>query len=192
MKNPLHWLEKKMMYSAAIDSAGVSHSICTQRKEMSCGIACVAMVVHRVRGIRLLESALRSYSQCFYQGPNVKNTGGYDAKKGTEPFNLAIMLKKMAIPCEYRDSGRALSVLPGASMKKPIIGTVCWDAPPMASGGEANAGSHFVLIDSCDAASGMAVICDPFNGLVECDVRGGYTTGTGNKGGFTGEWTIVT
>ena len=97
----------------------------------SCGMACVAMVVHRVRGIRLLESSLRSYSQCFYQGPKVENSTGYDAKKGTEPFNLAIMLKKMAIPCEFRDNGRALTVLPGASVKKPIIGTVNWDVDPM-------------------------------------------------------------
>lgn len=186
MGNPLHWLEKKLMYSMEADSSGVQHSLCTQRRAMSCGMACVAMVVHRVRGIRLLESDLRNYSKCFYQGPNT-GSKGYDAKDGTEIFNLAIMLKKMCVPSEYKSTGRAKTTLPGVSMAKPIIALVSW--PSEGAGG---GGGHFIVVDSFDDKTGKAVICDPYYGLVQCKVDdGNYSPVTGTTGQFSGNWVIV-
>jgi hypothetical protein len=182
-----HWVEKKMMYSTEADSSGVQHSICKQQKSMSCGMACIAMVVQRVRGVRLLESALRSYSNCFYQGPNT-GSKGYDRNDGTEIFNLAIMLKKMCIPCENRDRGRVVTTLPGVSMQKPIIALVRW--PSEGAGG---GGGHFIVVDSFDGKSGIAVICDPYYGLVETKVDGGnYTPAAGTTGYFSSNWVITT
>ena len=136
------------MYSSTVDNAGNSHMVCRQRRDMSCGIACVAMVVQRTRGIQLLESNLRSYSQCLYQGPGT-DSNGYDKADGTEIFNLAIMLKKFCIPCEHKQSGRAHTTLPGVSAQKPIIALVAWHGSG-ASGG----GKHFVVIDNYDSATG--------------------------------------
>jgi hypothetical protein len=179
------WAEKKMMYSAETDSAGVQHYVCIQRKNMSCGIACVAMVVHRVRGIQLLESTLRSYSNCFYQGPNT-DSKGYDAKNGTEIFNLAIMLKKMCVPSELKNGGRTRNVLAAATPQTPVIALVHWPAE-----GAGGGGGHFVVVDNFNADTGMAIICDPWYGLVECKVDNGrYTVNNAVSGDFSGKWVI--
>jgi hypothetical protein len=187
MKSLSHWVEKKLMYSEPADSAGVKHMLCTQRRDMSCGMACVAMVVQRVRGIRLLESALRGYSKCFYQGPG-SNSKAYDRNEGTEIFNLAIMLKKMCVPAEHKSTGRAKTTLPGVSAQKPIIALVNWNGGEGALGG----GGHFIVVDSYDASNGAAVICDPAYGLVECRVDGGvYSPEQGTTGGFSGHWVLT-
>jgi hypothetical protein len=62
-----------------------------------------------------------------------------------------------------------------------------WKSDDEAGGG----GSHFVLFDSYDAASGMAVICDPWYGLVEYNVKGGeYSPGNGVMGKIRGRFIV--
>lgn len=186
MKSLSHWIEKKRMYESVVDSSGVSHMVCHQLKSMSCGMACVAMVVYRVRGIRLIESNLRSYSACFYQGPGT-DSKAYNGKNGTEIFNLAIMLKKFCIPCDFKNSGRAKTTLPGVSTHKPIIALVQWNDE-----GAGGGGGHFIVIDAYNEATGMAVVCDPYYGLVETALDGGsYSPNSSTKGMFNGNWIIV-
>lgn len=183
LKEWLRSKEMERMYSLVADSQGVQHLIAHQRRLMSCCIACCAMVMARVRGIRLEESALRSYSKCFYQGPNT-DTAAYDFRSGTEIRNMAVMLGKMCVPITYKDGGRTINNVQRASMKTPIIGLVNWNTAKGAGGG----GGHFVVIDSSDA-NGNAVICDPWYGLVECDVsNGGYVAKSKHKAVFSGCW----
>ena len=124
-----------------------------------------------------------SYSKCFYQGPNT-DTAAYDFRSGTEIRNMAVMLGKMCVPITYKDGGRTINNVQRASMKTPIIGLVNWNTAKGAGGG----GGHFVVIDSSDA-NGNAVICDPWYGLVDCDVsNGGYVAKSKHKAVFSGCW----
>lgn len=176
-------IEKKMMYSTPADSSGERHLLARQQRDMSCGIACVAMVVARVRGVRIEESALRSYSKCFYQGPGTDTTG-YDKGEGTEIHNMAIMLKKMCVPVKTDAGGRAINNGKRAGPGKPAIALVHWRTETGAGGG----GGHFVVVDSMDD-KGNAVICDPWYGLTECDISSGkYTAAKGATGDFSKHW----
>lgn len=180
-----HWVEKKLMYFEATDSRGDKHMICRQRRTMSCGIACIAMVVYRKHGVRLLESSLRGYSQALDQmtgqrtGASISNktrTEGFDEVEGTRPYNLVIMLRKMRVEVDYRyQSGRATTILPGASPQTPVIAGIKWD------GG----GGHWILVDGWDDRANRAIVCDPYYGLVESSVAGGkYSTPSGSSGQF--------
>jgi ABC-type bacteriocin/lantibiotic exporter with double-glycine peptidase domain len=178
----LHKVEKDLMYWQKADSKGVKHNLCKQQKDMSCGIACIAMIVHRVHGVRLRESQLRSYSKIFNQGPGT-NTEGYNKKDGTDAKNCFITLEKLGVKCEYLLGVQIPASLTTATTKTPIMALIDWKSEDQAGGG----GSHFVIVDSYDAGTGMAVICDPWYGLVEYDVRNGeYSPGGGVLGKFPG------
>jgi ABC-type bacteriocin/lantibiotic exporter with double-glycine peptidase domain len=182
----LHKIEKDMMYTKKKDSRGVVHDLCKQQKDMSCGIACIAMIVHLVHGIRLRESQLREYSRVFYQGAGT-NTEGYNKKEGTDARNCHITLQKLGVKCDYVLGGAVPGTLVSASMKTPVMALVDWKSDGEAGGG----GSHFVVFDSYDSATGMAVICDPWYGLVECNVKGGdYSPQSGVLGKIRGRFVV--
>jgi hypothetical protein len=194
-----HWIEKKLMYSEAIDSHGETHTICRQRRRVSCGIACVAMVVYRKHGVRLLESELRGYSkildpktqvpsaapgpQMFASASNKSRADGYNETDGVRANNMVIMLRKMRIEVDYRyQSGRATNVLRAATPQTPVIAGLKW----------ASGGGHWVLVDSFDADTNRAVVCDPYHGLVECSVAGNnYSTPSGSAGLLDSTWLSV-
>lgn len=178
--------EVDRMYSTESDSMGNSHVVAYQRRLMSCGIACCAMVVQRVRGMLLEESLLRSYSQCFYQGPDT-GSAAYSTFSGTESYNLAIMLKKMCVPVSTEaKSGRAIINLGRATSNTPVIALINWDTKKGAGQG----GGHFIVVDSCDDG-GNAVICDPWYGLVECDVSSGRYSAKNDTGRFADAWVFT-
>jgi len=170
-----------MNYTTVKCSEGQNHILATQEKSHSCGIACVGMIIGRMRGQLFEEKVLRQYSGEFDQGKyNAMPTAGYKAGVGTEMENLSIMLRKASISASMTHVADVLSAFKKASMSKPILAHVEWD------GG----GAHFVVVDG--VYDGIrAVVCDPWEGLREVNNLPLYNPGGTAPGKFSG-WQITT
>lgn len=185
LKKILDYIERKRMYSRVRDSRGTEHILARQLRGTSCGIACCAMVVARNRGIQLEESILRGYSRMMNQGTGT-DTDGYDAVTGTDLGNLAVMLRKLGVPAKKHTGGRAINNAQHASITNPVIMLVNWDGEDGAGGG----GGHFVVVDSSDTL-GNAIICDPWYGLIECNVGSGRYDANGNTADISSHWVFT-
>jgi hypothetical protein len=179
------YIEVNDMYYRVRCSKGREHIIAMQQKDMSCGIASVAMVVARCRNLLLEESSLRSYSACFDQGAYRDGTSAYSDTGGTAMFNMEIMLRKMCIPCESVHETNVKTALAKASIKKPIIAHIEWAGSPGIPGG-----AHFIVIDGMNGAN--AVVCDPWKdyGFSEINTVPSYNP-NGASGRFSG-WLLRT
>ena len=175
------------MYSEVRDSMGHAHILATQQKDMSCAIASCAMVMARVKGIRLEERALRSYSTVFDQGSySSMPTEGYTDHGGTALHNVAIMLRKMCVPCEAKYYDDVMPVFKSASIKKPAIAHIQWAGSPGIPGG-----AHAIVVDGV-YDNIRVLICDPWKdyGFREINNCPDYKP-KGANGKFSG-WLIAT
>lgn len=173
------------MYRTVACSKGKQHVLSVQQKDMSCGIASVAMVVARCRNLLLDESSLRAYSACFDQGSYRAGTSAYSESGGTAMFNMEIMLRKMCVPCESKYHADVKPALAAASISKPVIAHIQWSGSPGIPGG-----AHFVVVDGMNGDS--AVICDPWvdYGFSEVNTLPSYNP-NGASGKFSG-WLLTT
>ena len=179
------YAEVGKMYRNVSCSQGKTHVLAIQQKDMSCGIASVAMVVARCRNLLLDETSLRAYSACFDQGAYRAGTSAYSEQGGTAMFNMEIMLKKMCVPCESKHFADVKPALLAASISKPVIVHIEWAGSPGIPGG-----AHFIVVDGMNGAS--AVICDPWidYGFSEVNTVPKYNP-KGAKGTFSG-WLLAT
>ena len=166
------------MYVTARCSQGQTHILAKQEKSHSCGMACVGMVIGRMRGQLLDEKSLRQYSGVFEQGKyNPRPTTGYTAGWGTEMENLAIMLRKVCIPAKVNQVHDVSSPFKSAHVTHPVLAHVVWD------GG----GGHFVVVDGV-SRGGRVVVCDPIPryGLREVEHLPAYNPDGKSQGRFSG------
>ena len=166
------------MYYRVRCSKGREHIVAVQQKDMSCGIASVAMVVARCRNLLLEESSLRTYSACFDQGAYRDGTSAFSETGGTAMFNMEIMLRKMCIPCESVYESNVKAALAKSSIGKPIIAHIEWAGSPGIPGG-----AHFIVIDGMNGE--QAVVCDPWKDYGFSEIR---TVPSYNPNGASGRF----
>lgn len=186
---------------APTDSSGTEHPLYMQSEEMSCALACVAMVICRVEGSRPTESALKDFSK---KHPGAYNAAIKDRKQfvavglnqgtppnmgnGTYSNNIASILDDVKILNAHKKLDRSVLIgsnpiktaMKNASLAKPLVMHVRWS----------NGGGHFVLCDGTTPSNHKkAIICDPFYGYQEVDIDKDYKfawSGATMTGEFTG------
>lgn len=172
-----HKIEKDLTYWGKTDKNGVYHDICKQQKGHSCGMACVAMIVHRHKNIRLRESQLRQYSKLFDQGTG--DTAGYKRGEGTDFKNLSILLRNLGV--DYRYGYIQPDFIPDIDKNSAYIARVTW----LDKNNEKTDDAHFIVIDGYSSTTKELIACDPYYGLVQCKRNGGrYEVGGGVVGKF--------
>ena len=170
------------MYITVTCSQGQSHILARQERSASCGIACVGMIIGRMRGQLFDEKSLRQYSGLFEQGKyNPMPTTGYKAGVGTEMENLSIMLRKVSISAVLNHFHDVMSVFKKASIAHPVLAHVEWSS-----------GAHFVVVDGVNRGT-RVVVCDPYPkyGLREVEHMPSYNPDGKSPGKFSG-WIIRT
>ena len=178
---------------------GTQHWYVHQEQRMSCGPACMAMVVKRKFGIEVSDRVMMEYSKAhtqeIYNGKTgvTKNfqqkkykapdgtalpTTGYSSADGTEAANLCVMLKKMCINTKPEVSNSIVSLLENASPEQPLICQVEYISPGM------NGLKHWVVVDG--PVGGKLAVVDPGHGLTEIDYTTQYNDLAGKRAKFTG------
>ncbi|MGP8434299.1 hypothetical protein ACT2FY_36080 [Paraburkholderia fungorum] len=180
------------------------YQVLKQTERSSCGMACVAMAIHRTGHGKPSESAIKAMSSQYagnysaaihdrapYQGASRMLTatlpvqlGGYE---GSFLTNLGAVLTAYHVSntVAYRDQAGLSAAWALVTTGKPAIAQVDWDG---------GAGSHFVLIEKYDqGAPKPLIVCDPFYGLVSQaeSVAHTYEPVAGVSGVFNG-WLLQT
>lgn len=177
------------------------YQVFRQTERSSCGMACVAMVVHRKGHGKPDEAIVKSASQrhggkynpalsdraAFKGGMRMLTAtsdvqlGGYE---GTYLENLGKILTEWKIKNEVTYNDPVLTVLSQVRSGSPAIAQVDWD-----HGG----GSHFVLIEKYMAgAPKPLIVCDPYYGLVALDPTGAGTYAPDGASGRFNGWVLTT
>lgn len=183
------------------ESAG--YQLYEQKQRSSCGMACVAMVVHRKgmgtpnEGMLATKSSkmARGYKAGF--GDRMKSMGvtgprmltataePAQAYEGTYMENLSALLDEWNIKNTCSLHAQVMASLRLVRQGSPAIAQVNW------AGGN---GSHFVMIEKymADAPLGL-IVCDPYYGVTAVSATGSasYRASDGTMGTFSG-WLITT
>lgn len=179
------------------DNVGGQHWYVKQTQAMSCGPACMAMIVERKFGIKVEDKTMQNYSKMHdqtvydpkkgdvnFQQNQIKdplkkkgnlNTKAYNVNDGTSAGNMCVMLKKMMINTKPEVSGHIISLLENASYSSPLICQVKYG----------NNLLHWVVVDG--VAGPKIAVCDPAYGLTEIP----FSTTYQDKGGKTAKFTGI-